>query len=339
MKKIGFLSFGFWSDRAGSRVRSAAESLAQSVELAVAADDIGIAGAAFRVHHFAEQQSTPFPLLATIAARTSRIEVGTGVIDMRYENPMHFAEQAASLDLLSGGRVQLGIGRGSPEAADRGYLHFGQVPSPGQDPGEMAREHAIAMIAAIRGAGVAAQNPEHGRDGTLLPISPQSPTLHERILWGAGNLDTALWAAGQGLGLMSSTLIIDEKGIPFSELQLEQIDGFRAAWAAHRWGWRPRVTVARSIIPLIDDESRAYFGNSPQSDEGVGTLKGVAYRYGASFVGEPEDLVDRLRHDVALAAADTVLITVPNQLGVDFNARQLEAIHAIGGELGWNSGT
>jgi alkanesulfonate monooxygenase SsuD/methylene tetrahydromethanopterin reductase-like flavin-dependent oxidoreductase (luciferase family) len=337
MKKIGFLSFGYWSEAQGSRVRSAADSLSQSVDLAVAADEIGIAGAYFRVHHFAEQQSSAFPLLATIAARTSRLEVGTGVIDMRYENPLYFAEQAASLDLLSGGRVQLGIGRGSPEASDRGYRSFGHLPAERQSPADMAREHTKLALSAIRGKAMAAPNPEQSRSTALLPISPLSPTLHERILWGAGNLDTALWAAQQGLGLMSSTLIIDEKGIPFDQLQLEQIDGFRAAWREHGWSWEPKVTVVRSIVPLVDDLSRADFGPGRQHDEGVGVMKGLAYRYGRSFIGEPEHLIDQLRQDAALAAADTVLITIPNQLGVEYNANQLTAIHAVGRELGWNA--
>lgn len=336
MKKIGFLSFGYWSEAAGSRVRSAADSLAQSLELAVAAEEIGIGGAYFRVHHFAQQQSSPFPLLAAIVARTTRIDVGTGVIDMRYESPMYFAEQAASLDLLSAGRVQLGIGRGSPEAADRGYRHFGHTPAPGMDASDMAREHTTRALPALQGAPVAPPNPEQNASTHPLPITPQSPTLHERILWGAGNLESAQWAARHGLGLMSSTLIIDEKGIPFTELQLEQINGFRAAWQDHGWSWRPQITVARSIIPIVDDESRTYFGNSPERHEGVGILNGTQFRYGASLVGEPEHLIDHLRRDVALGAADTVLVTIPSQLGVDFNTRQLTAINRIGKELGWN---
>ncbi|GAA3658238.1 LLM class flavin-dependent oxidoreductase [Microbacterium marinilacus] len=336
MKKIGFLSFGHWSDARGSRVRSAEESLRQSLELAVAAEEIGIAAAHFRVHHFAAQQSSPLPLLATIAARTSRLEVGTGVIDMRYEAPLHLAEEAASLDLLSGGRVQLGIGRGSPEAADRGYQRFGHTPRDDESPADLARRHTASFLSAIGGDGIATPAPESGRAGALLPITPVSPGLRERVLWGAGNLDTALWAARQGMQLMSSTVIIDDKGIPFEHLQREQIDGFRSAWREAAWPWEPRVTVVRSIVPLVDDLSRAYFGADPRRDEGSGVLQGLAYRFGGSFTGEPEELVERLRADSALAAADTVLITIPNQLGVDYNARQLAAVHAIGRELGWH---
>src|ERR1700759_4885035 len=113
-KRIGFLSFGHWSRGRGSRTQTAGDALKQSVELAVAAEEIGIDGAFFRVHHFARQLASPFPLLAAIGTATSRIEIGTGVIDMRYENPLYMAEDAAAADLLGGERLQLGVSRGSP---------------------------------------------------------------------------------------------------------------------------------------------------------------------------------------------------------------------------------
>jgi alkanesulfonate monooxygenase SsuD/methylene tetrahydromethanopterin reductase-like flavin-dependent oxidoreductase (luciferase family) len=88
VKKIGFLSFGHWTLVHHSAVRTAADTLLQSIELAVAAEELGLDGAYFLVHHFARQLGSPFPLLAAVGARTKRIEIGTGVIDMRYENPM-----------------------------------------------------------------------------------------------------------------------------------------------------------------------------------------------------------------------------------------------------------
>src|SRR5512132_3291794 len=132
MKKIGFLSFGHWSASRQSAARSARDVLQQSIELAVAAEELGADGAYFRVHHFAQQLASPFPLLAAIGARTSRIEIGTGVIDMRYENPLYMAEDAGAADLIAGGRLQLGISRGSPEPARNGAHAFGYVPPEGK---------------------------------------------------------------------------------------------------------------------------------------------------------------------------------------------------------------
>jgi alkanesulfonate monooxygenase SsuD/methylene tetrahydromethanopterin reductase-like flavin-dependent oxidoreductase (luciferase family) len=132
-------------------VRSAQDSLLQGIELAVAAEEAGVDGAFFRVHHFAEQQASPFPLLAAIAARTSRIEMGTGVIDMRYENPLYMAEEAAAVDLISGGRLQLGVSRGSPETVLDGYEAFGHHPAEGESGADMARRHTERFRAAMAG--------------------------------------------------------------------------------------------------------------------------------------------------------------------------------------------
>src|SRR5215210_8301724 len=141
MKRIGFLSFGHWSESPYSQVRSGSDALLQSIELAVAAEELGADGAFFRVHHFARQLASPFPLLAAIGARTTRIEIGTGVIDMRYENPYYMVEDAGAADLIAGGRLQLGISRGSPEQVIDGYRHFGYVPADRESDGDMARRH------------------------------------------------------------------------------------------------------------------------------------------------------------------------------------------------------
>ena len=159
MKKIGFLSFGHWTPSPHSQTRSASDALLQSIELAVAAEELGADGAYFRVHHFARQLSSPFPLLAAIGARTSRIEIGTGVIDMRYENPLYMAEDAGAADLISGGRLQLGISRGSPEQVIDGFRYFGYEPAEGSDHAAMAREHTRVFLEVIKGEGFARAQP------------------------------------------------------------------------------------------------------------------------------------------------------------------------------------
>jgi alkanesulfonate monooxygenase SsuD/methylene tetrahydromethanopterin reductase-like flavin-dependent oxidoreductase (luciferase family) len=327
-KRIGFLSFGHWQPVRGSVVRTAADALLQTVELAVAAEELGADGAYVRVHHFAPQLASPFPLLSAMAARTSRIELGTGVIDMRYENPLYMAEEAAAADLISGGRLQLGVSRGSPETALHGYESFGYVPDEGGTDADMARQHAALFLAAVQGAGVANANPQMtGRTGSLA-IQPQSPGLSDRIWWGAGTRATAVWTAEQGMNLMSSTLLTEDTGVPFDELQAEQIRMFREAWTTAGWEREPRVSVSRSILPLIDDETRLYFGARADEDssDSVGYLDGGLARFGRSYIGEPDAIAEELAQDAAVREADTVLVTVPNQLGVDFNARLLASI-------------
>lgn len=338
MKRIGFLSFGHWQPIPGSVSRTAADALLQTIDLAVAAEEVGADGAFVRVHHFARQLASPFPLLAAIGARTKRIEIGTGVIDMRYENPLYMAEDAAAADLISGGRLQLGVSRGSPETAVRGYESFGYVPADDETDADMARRHTEVFRAAISGAGVAMSNPQMTGMSQPLPIEPRSPGLDERIWWGAGSRATAVWTAEQGMNLMSSTLLTEDTGVPFDQLQAEQIRMFRDTWRDAGHEREPRVSVSRSIIPIIDDETRRYFGARAvaESQDQVGHLDGGLARFGRSFVGEPDVIAAELAADEAVQAADTVLVTVPNQLGVDFNARILESlVKDVAPAAGW----
>jgi alkanesulfonate monooxygenase SsuD/methylene tetrahydromethanopterin reductase-like flavin-dependent oxidoreductase (luciferase family) len=338
-KKIGCLSFGHWQNVPGSRTRTAQDALLQSIELAVAAEELGLDGAFFRVHHFARQLASPFPLLSAVAARTSRIEIGTGVIDMRYENPLYMAEEAAATDLISAGRLQLGVSRGSPETALRGSESFGFVPPEGMDDADLARAHTELFLAAIRGAGVARGNPQMTGSSAVLPVLPQSPGLAERIWWGAGSRATGIWTAEHGMNLMSSTLLTEDTGVPFGDLQAEQISQYREAWAAAGETREPRVSVSRSILPITTDEDRAYFGGrgSDEQRDQVGYLDATTVaRFGKSYIGEPDAIVADLLQDAAVREADTILLTVPNQLGVEYNAHLLQTVaEHIAPAIGW----
>ena len=317
------------------RTPTAADTLLQTIELAVAAEEIGVDNASVRVHHFATQLSSPFPLLSAMAARTSRIELGTGVIDMRYENPLYMAEEAAVADLISGGRLQLGVSRGSPEPALNGAHAFGYQPPEGFSDADLAREKMRIFRAAIDGAGVVAANPQLSRSTSPLGIQPQSPGLGRRIWWGSGTRATARWVAEQGMNLQSSTLLTEDTGVPFDELQAEQIEVYRDAWRAAGHDWTPRVSVSRSVMPITSDVDRLYFGGDRGEDQ-VGWIDGGNARFGRSYVGEPDRIAAELANDAAVQSADTLLLTVPNQLGVDYNARLLATIaQHIAPAIGW----
>jgi len=329
-KKIGFLSFGAWHPGGGS-THTAGDALRQTVELAVAAEQIGIDGAFVRIHHFARQLSSPFPLLTAIGVSTSRIEIGTGVIDMRYENPLYMAEEAAAADLLAGGRLQLGVSRGSPEPAWRGAEAFGYSLD-----SEQARDKTALFRAAIAGTGVVRAD-VGGRAGeAMLAVQPQSPGLADRIWWGSGTRQSAAWAGEQGMNLMSSTLLLEDTQVPFDQLQAEQIALFREAWTKAGHPAEPRVSISRSVMPITSDLDRRYFGGDGNQDQ-VGWLDGAISRFGRSYTGEPDRIADELAQDAAVQAADTVLLTVPSQLGVDYNAAMLETIaRDIAPAFGWS---
>jgi alkanesulfonate monooxygenase SsuD/methylene tetrahydromethanopterin reductase-like flavin-dependent oxidoreductase (luciferase family) len=339
MKKIGFLSFGHWTPSPQSQTRSAGDTLLQSIDLAVAAEELGADGAYFRVHHFARQLASPFPLLAAVGARTSRIEIGTAVIDMRYENPLYMAEDASAADLISRGRLQLGISRGSPEQVIDGWRYFGYQPQEGMTDADMGRRHAEVFLDILKGEGFAKPNPRpmFPNPPGLLRLEPHSEGLRERIWWGAGSNATAIWAAKLGVNLQSSTLKDDETGEPFHVQQAAQIRAYREAWKEAGHSRTPRVSVSRSIFALVDDRDRAYFGRGGKEEDSIGFIdENTRAIFGRSYAAEPDALIMQLKEDEAVAEADTLLLTVPNQLGVDYNAHVIEAIlKHVAPALGW----
>lgn len=339
MKKIGFLSFGHWAPSPQSGTRSAADALLQSIDLAVAAEALGADGAYFRVHHFARQLASPFPLLAAVGARTKRIEIGTAVIDMRYENPLYMAEDAGAADLIAGGRLQLGLSRGSPEQVIDGWKYFGYRPEEGKSDADMGRRHAEVFLDVLKGEGFAQPNPRpmFPNPPGLLRLEPHSEGLRDRIWWGSGSNATSEWAAKLGMNLQSSTLKDDETGEPFHVQQAKQIRVYREAWKAAGHAHSPRVSVSRSIFALVNDMDRAYFGGGRPEQDSVGYIDANTRAiFGRSYAAEPDRLIEELRKDEAIAEADTLLLTVPNQLGVDYNVHVIEAILThVAPALGW----
>jgi alkanesulfonate monooxygenase SsuD/methylene tetrahydromethanopterin reductase-like flavin-dependent oxidoreductase (luciferase family) len=338
MKKIGFLSFGHWTPSPYSQTQSAADALLQSIDLAVEAERLGMDGAYFRVHHYARQLSSPFPLLAAIGAKTRSIEIGTAVIDMRYENPYYMAEDAGAADLIAGRRLQLGISRGSPEQVIDGWRYFGHLPLEGEDDAGMGRRRAEEFLDLLGGRGFAQPNPHpmFANPPGLLRLEPHSEGLRDRIWWGAASNATAAWAAKLGMNMQSSTLKWDETGEPFHIQQAAQIRAFRAAWKEAGHSRTPRTSVSRSIFPLIDDRDRAYFGREGREHDQIGFLDQTRAIFGRGYAAEPDILIEQLKKDEAIAAADTLLLTVPNQLGVAYNAHVFDAILTIvAPALGW----
>ena len=300
MKKIGFLSFGHWTPSPQSETRSAADALLQSIDLAVEAERLGMDGAYFRVHHFARQLASPFPLLAAIGAKTRKIEIGTAVIDMRYENPDYMAEDAGAADLIATGRLQLGISRGSPEQVIDGWRYFGHLPREGEDDAAMARRHTEEFLQLLGGKGFAKPNPRpmFPNPPGLLRLEPHSEGLRERIWWGSATNATAEWAAKLGMNMQTSTLKFDETGEPLHIQQAAQIRAFRTAWKEAGHARTPRVSVSRSIFALIDARDRMYFGNERNEQDQIGLIdEATRAVFGRSYAAEPDVLVEQLRKD------------------------------------------
>lgn len=328
MKNIGFLSFGHWMSQS-SMVKTAEEAYLQSIDLAVEAEKLGIDGAWFRVHHFAQQIGSPFPLLSAIGAKTSKIEIGTGLIDMRYENPYMMAENAGLADIISKNRVQLGVGRGSPEQVLDGWKYFGYDYSE-EDIKEVTRERTLEFLQLLKGERFATQNPEplFPQSPGKLRLEPYSKGLEQRIWWGAGSIKTAEWAAKHGMNLQSSTLVNKESNEPFHIQQAKQLIAYKKAFKEAGHNFKPRTLVTRSIQPITTDLDRKLFAGSMWDEDSVGYL---SYHqnptiFGKTFAGEPDVIAKQLAQDEAIKEADTLLITIPNTLGVEYNVHLLESI-------------
>ena len=336
MKSFGFLSFGHYGPVPGSRVRTAGDMLKQTVELAEGADEIGVNGAYVRVHHFARQAASPIPLLTAMAARTKHIEVGTGVIDMRYENPLYLAEELAALDLLADQRIAIGISRGSPETALRGYEAFGYTGAQDARGADIAREKFDLFLRAIDGETVVDSDPQMGPAGRLA-IEPQSPGLRSRIWWGAGSRASAEDVGRMGLNLMSSTLLTEATGQPLDVLQREQIDVFKAAYREAGHGGSPRVSVSRSVFPIVTQQDEMFFGlRGRESQDQIGVIDGFRSTFGKTYADTPDKLIEQLKADEAVMAADTLMLTIPNQLGPEYNLHILESFAKhVAPALGW----
>jgi len=249
------------------------------------------------------------------------------------------AEDAGAADLIAGGRLQLGISRGSPEQVIDGWRYFGHRPAEGESDAEMGRRHGEEFLELLRGEGFARPNPRpmFPNPPGLLRLEPYAKGLRDRIWWGAASNATAVWAAKLGMNLQTSTLKWDETGEPLHVQQAAQIRAFRAAWKEAGHARTPRVSVSRSIFALIDDRDREYFGGRTEEQDHIGLIhEDTRAIFGRSYAAEPDILIEQLRRDTAIAEADTLLLTVPNQLGVAYNVHVMEAILThVAPALGW----
>ncbi len=220
-----------------------------------------------------------------------------------------------------------------------GWRYFGYRPAEGQSEADMGRRHAEIFLDLLRGQGFAQPNPRpmFPNPPGLLRLEPLSEGLRGRIWWGAGSNATAVWAAKLGMNLQSSTLKNDETGEAFHVQQAAQIRAYRAAWKEAGHTREPRVSVSRSIIALIDERDRAYFGHEGKGEDQIGFIDPRTRAiFGRTYAAEPETLIEQLKADEAISEADTLLLTVPNQLGVEYNAHVIESIiKHVAPALGW----
>lgn len=337
-KKLGFLNFGHFGYDRTTRTVDAKSAFDDQLAMTVAAEEEGLDGAWIRVHHFQWMMSAPFPTLAAMAAKTSTIELGTGVIDLRYENPLYFAEEAATTDLISGGRLQLGISRGSPEAAIDGQQQFGYSLQPGQTWSHVAQQRGQRIRNAIGGKPMATGDPNSPWSpggATQLAVQPQAPGLLHRLWWGSGSTSSGVVAGQQGYNLLSSTLLLQDDGRPFHIQQADQLKHYLDAYYASGFATGGQTAVTRSMYALRSVQDERMFGHAGGTQDQAGQLEGGPARSGPTYVGHVEQLAEMLSSDQAVMAADYVLFANPAQLGPERNREIFAGWVEVFKLLGW----
>lgn len=356
VKKIAFISFGRWNNHEKSATQTAHEAFIQTIEMAVAAEELGVDGAYFRVHHFSNSFSSPLPLLAAIGAKTNKIEIGTSVIDLRYENPHHLAENVGATDLIMDGRLQLGLGRGAPWSAIEGWKHFGYAAEAGQNATDMTMERAEIFLDLLKGEkNIELENPfpEAASKHRLARVEPYSPTLLQRIWWASGSLSSAEWAAKHGLNLQSAgnaggksgnTIFpqrspagvandapqVNEKAAsPQARFagQAEHIKHYLNAWDKAGHTSKPRVAIIRELVPLDTDEEKKRFEEVTQQLQVLWPdhkkARGV---FDGGYTGSTEQIIENMNNDEAVSLSETIMIPVANEIGLDFNLKLMEKV-------------
>ncbi|MGB4779749.1 LLM class flavin-dependent oxidoreductase [Microbacterium sp.] len=345
---LGFLVFLNYEQDA-----DALAALEDGLDLFTFAEELGYDSAGVRIHHSVRTLSAPFPFLAAAAARTRRIRLATGIIPIGWEDPLRFAEDAATTDLLSGGRLDLGLSSG---------IVLGVT-----DP--VARAKAVedkltAILAAIRGDGLgdspiaALPIPKADAvgDGTVplphgpygdapdeLIAFPRSPGLDHRLGYGAGSLSSALRAARLGLNLVLSTIHGEATGPTLGDTQAEVIRHYREEFAVHHPDRTPRVALGRSILPIVDDDDRNEFAGLKEFYDRLVTPDG---RYTDSpeqrgqasplYAGAPDEIVARLSADPALELIDELVLTPLTELTVPQKKRVFASVaETVAPQLGW----
>jgi alkanesulfonate monooxygenase SsuD/methylene tetrahydromethanopterin reductase-like flavin-dependent oxidoreductase (luciferase family) len=336
VRDLGFLTFVPNHDGPSG----AAAALEDGIRLFEHAEELGYSTGWVRGRHFEPYLTSPMTFFAAASQRTTRIGFGTAVLGMRYEDPIRLAEDAATVDLLSGGRIELGISTGIPQSGPVLDPLFGAVDRPFR---EEALARADRLIDAIRGEvlGSSGSGYESVPAGSDLFVQPHSAGLADRIWWGGGSMGTAISTAERGLDLHLSTLNTEDTGVPFAEGQAAQIRAYRSRFA-DLWERTPRVAIGRIVVPLLTDLDHVTHREFIESyaagmdDEGRPRSGTPPFRFSKVLAGHPSSIVERLLADPAVAETDQLVITLPANGDAGSHRRILSLVASeIAPALGW----
>lgn len=328
LRSLGFLTIGlFDEDDPGP----GHEATLRLIELG---EQLGFDSAWLRHRHLQHGISSPVAVLAAATQRTSRIELGTAVTPLGLENPFRLAEDLATVDVLSGGRLNPGVSVGPP----MNYEHLKDHLYPGTaELEDFSYARVERLLANLRGEPVSTFEGTQGIETFSRRIQPHSPGLAGRVWYGAGSLASARWAGEQGLNLLTSSVVKAEEDDDFARIQRAQLDAFRDR---HPQGAAARASQGLVVIPTdsASPEQRAKYAAYAESRlartrEPQGPARMM---FAPDLVGESAEIAEQLRAHAGFQAVEEVVFALPFTFDPDDYVQILTDIATrLGPELGW----
>jgi alkanesulfonate monooxygenase SsuD/methylene tetrahydromethanopterin reductase-like flavin-dependent oxidoreductase (luciferase family) len=332
LRKLGFLTIGLFDE---ADPRRGHESTLEIIELG---ERLGFDSAWLRHRHLQYGISSPVAVMAAASQRTSRIELGTAVIPLGWENPLRLAEDLATVDVLSGGRVNPGVSVGPP-------MHYEQVKEAlypdTADAEDFSYERVRRLLAFVRGESATRFSGVEGFETFSDHVQPHSPGLGRRMWYGGGSLGSARWAGEQGMNFLVSSVVKAEGAegpdFDFAEIQLSHIRAFRAH---HPDGENARVSQGLVVIPTdsATPEQRARYEEyaakrTPRTTSPQGPARLL---FAPDIVGTSEEIAERLRAHAAFREVDEVAFALPFTFEhEDYVQILTDMATKLGPALGW----
>ncbi|MGW4589421.1 LLM class flavin-dependent oxidoreductase [Amycolatopsis thermoflava] len=330
LRKLGFLTIGLFEE---ADPRAGHESTLEIIELG---EQLGFDSAWVRHRHLQFGISSPVAVLAAASQRTRRIELGTAVIPMGWENPLRLAEDLATVDILSGGRLNPGLSVGPP-------MHWDQVKDAlypdTADAEDFSHQRVRRLLDAVRGEPVTDFRGTEGFEVFSDRVQPHSPGLGRRLWYGAGSLGSARWAGENGMNLLTSSVVKAEESEDFAEIQLSHIRAFRAH---HPDGDRARVSQGLVVIPTDSATAaqRAKYAEyaakrTPRTTAPQGPARMM---FAPDLVGTSAEIAERLHAHAAFREVDEVAFALPFTFEhADYVQILTDIATKLGPELGWSA--
>lgn len=329
LRSLGFLTIGLF-DR--DNPRAGHEATMAIIERAEA---LGFDSAWLRDRHLQYGISSPVAVLAALTQRTSKIRLGTAVIPLGFENPLRLAEDLATVDILSGGRLEPGFSVGPPrrfeEIRSALYPHTA-------DHEDFGRERLERLRGFIAGEPASAFSGTAGIEVFSERIEPHAAGLAQRLWYGAASHDSTIWAAENKFHLLTSSVIQAGATNDFDTEQAAQIELYRAH---HPDGERARVSQGLVVIPT-DSATRAqrarYRAYAEARAGRVGTPHGPrGLLFAPDIVGTSQEIAETLASNRAFAQIDEVAFALPFDFDTEDYVQILEdTAGTLGPLLGWS---